>query len=190
MNDKKQVKESLISIQKTITLIEYYNFDLGHYHIRELIIKWSKIYDHEWLPLAVMEAIYEGRLKAISVEQILNFWLNKGKVCKRFNREFERLVTFNVNFHFLTEDEFKAIFFSDNITNKAQYINHKNGRKNGNNGKVKPLEIIEKNTISEEDYITNFQPLEDYSSCFNKLKSFVEQTNSSDKLSVDDHPKE
>ena len=184
------MKESLISIQKTITLIEYYNFDLGHYHIRELIIKWSKIYNHEWLPLAVMEAIYEGRLKAISVEQILNFWLKKGKICNRFNSEFERLVTFNVNFHFLTEDEFKAIFFSENIINNAQSFNHKNGSKNGNNCKVKPLEINDKDNINQEDYITNFQPLEDYSSCFNKLKSFVDQTNSLDKLSFDDQAKE
>lgn len=184
------MKESLISIQKTITLIEYYHFDLGHYHIRELIIKWSKIYDHEWLPLAVMEAIYEGRLKAISVEQILNFWLNKGKVCNRFNTEFERLVTFNVNFHFVTEDEFKAIFFSDHITNKAQSINYKNGSNNVNNGQIKPNKITKKNNIIVQDSITNFKPLEDYSSCFNKLKSFVEQANFSDKFSFDDQTKE
>ena len=190
MNDKKQVNESLISIQKTITLIEYYHFDLGHYHIRELIIKWSKIYNHKWLPLAVMEAIYEGRLKAISVEQILNLWLKKGEVCNRFNREFERLVTFNVNFSSLTEDEFKTMFFTENKTKKAQSVNQHRRDNNGNNGKIKPIEIIEKDTITEEDCITNFQPVEDYSSCFNKLKSFVEQTNSSDKLSLDDQTKE
>lgn len=75
----KNVNESLSQIQESIILMKYYSFDLSGYQFRELIVKWTKIYPHNWLPLAVTEAIYQGRLKAISVEQILNVWQKKVK---------------------------------------------------------------------------------------------------------------
>lgn len=181
------MNDSLISIQKTITLIRYYNFDLGNYPLREIIIKWSKIYNHEWLSLAVMEAIYQGKLKLVSVGQILNLWNKKRQVCIHFNTEFERLISFNLDFYPLREKEFRRMFFLENNTNLGKFINPTKTSNNCINSQEDKQSKINKNmTTIEGDFITNFQPLEDYSSCFHKLKSLVEQANLSKKLSFDD----
>ena len=43
--------------------------------------------------MAVIESLYRGRYKAISVEQILTIWLRRGQPFHRFNGEFERLIS-------------------------------------------------------------------------------------------------
>jgi hypothetical protein len=151
------VNESLFLIKKTINLIENYHFDLGGYQIRELIVKWSKIYPHEWLPLAVIEAIYQGRMKAISVDQILSFWQKKGKIVKHFNREFERLITFNLDLDNLDDEKIMGIFFNSHYQIKMPDLSNHNNSENGK------LEIESQENINQEESIINFQPLEDYS---------------------------
>lgn len=177
------MNESLFLIKKTITLIEKYHFDLGGYKIRELIAKWSKIYAHEWLPLAVIEAIYQGRIKAVSVEQILSFWEKKGKVIKHFNSEFERLITFNLNLDDLNDEKIRAIFFDSHQGLKMPDFSNHYGL-----DEAQP-EIEYQENIIQEEAIMNFQPLEDYSHCFHKLKSFVEDSDSPKKISFDDYLK-
>ncbi|BAQ63096.1 hypothetical protein GM3708_3502 [Geminocystis sp. NIES-3708] len=143
------MNENLNYISQTIILIKYYGFELHGYNIKELIIKWTKIYPHYWIPLAVIEAIYQGRLKAISVEQILNIWLKKGVINLSFNYEFSRLINPEKSSSIEDYEELKDIF--------SNLYDHKK---------------IEFNMM-EESSVNNFQPLDDYSECFQKLKKFI-----------------
>lgn len=73
-------------------LLRYYSFDLGGYPVEQLLGHWLTQYSAEWIRLAVIEALYQGRYKAISVEQILVLWQRRQQAFCHFNREFERLV--------------------------------------------------------------------------------------------------
>lgn len=80
------------SAELTVNLLVHYSFDLNGYSASELINRWRSDYPVNWLHIAVIEALYQGRYKAISVQQILNFWLRRGQVIYHFNMEFERLI--------------------------------------------------------------------------------------------------
>lgn len=80
----------------TVALLLHYIFDLGGYSAREKVEYWLRLYPANWVRLAAIEALYQGRYKAISVEQILNFWQRRGQVLPHFNCEFERLVCGNI----------------------------------------------------------------------------------------------
>jgi hypothetical protein len=73
-------------------LLVHYSFDLSGYNTSELIDRWEAEYPLHWLHLAVIEALYQGRYKAVSVQQLLNFWQRRGQVIYHFNTEFERLI--------------------------------------------------------------------------------------------------
>lgn len=74
------------------SLLIHYSFDLGGYPAKELIAVWLNNYSASWVRCAVIEALYQGRYKAVSVEQILAFWQRRGLALYHFNHEFERLV--------------------------------------------------------------------------------------------------
>ena len=74
------------------TLLINYSFDLNGYITDELIACWHNTYPLSWLHLAVIEVLYQGRYKAISVRQILALWHKRGQVCCHFNLEFENLI--------------------------------------------------------------------------------------------------
>lgn len=79
----------------TVDLLVHYIFDLAGYTPSELIDHWLKDYPARWVRLAVIESLYQGRYKAVSVEQILVFWKRRGQALYHFNHEFERLVCGN-----------------------------------------------------------------------------------------------
>ncbi len=74
------------------TLLVHYSFDLSHSTAAELIDKWLEDYPAQWLRLAIIEALYQGRYKSISVEQILACWQRRSKPIYHFNWEFEQLI--------------------------------------------------------------------------------------------------
>lgn len=158
------MNDSLNQIQETIALMKYYSFDLNGYEFRELIAKWTKIYPHNWLPLATTEAIYQGRLKAISVEQILNVWLKKGKVKQSFNYEFMRLIKPDLNS--VDIDKYLDIngIIENGLVSKEKLL-----------GQVSKDDFLSENLkdINRDSTVDNFSPLEDFSHCFQKLKAFV-----------------
>ncbi|WP_248277537.1 hypothetical protein [Brasilonema sp. UFV-L1] len=80
------------SADLAIALLTHYSFDLGGYSASELVNLWQKQYPGNWLHLAVIEALYQGRYKAISVQQILTCWQRRGQAIFHFNMEFERLI--------------------------------------------------------------------------------------------------
>jgi hypothetical protein len=73
-------------------LLDYYSFDLGGYAAAELIRGWLAEYPAPWVRTAVVEALYQGRYKAISVEQILALWKRRDHPIHHFNHEFERII--------------------------------------------------------------------------------------------------
>ncbi|TYQ31707.1 hypothetical protein [Pseudanabaena sp. UWO310] len=74
-----------------IALLQHYSFDLGGYTINDLTRAWGN-FRPEWVRQAVIESLFQGRYKAVSVNQILHLWERKGEPNCRYNREFERLV--------------------------------------------------------------------------------------------------
>jgi len=75
-----------------VELMTHYSFDQGETPIQQLVNQWLQVYPAQWVRLALIEALYQGRYKAISVEQILALWQRRGQPIYRFNHEFERLV--------------------------------------------------------------------------------------------------
>ncbi len=74
-------------------LLIHYSFDLSGLSADLLISGWLRQHQANWVRLAVIEALYQGRYKAVSVEQILAFWHRRGQPLYHFNHEFERLVS-------------------------------------------------------------------------------------------------
>jgi hypothetical protein len=79
-------------IDLAIALLTHYSFDLGGYKATELVMHWQDQFPFNWLHLAVVEALYQGRYKAISAQQILTMWQRRGQPTFHFNMEFERLI--------------------------------------------------------------------------------------------------
>ncbi|MEQ8757346.1 MAG: hypothetical protein RID09_27995 [Coleofasciculus sp. G1-WW12-02] len=75
-----------------VELLSHYGFELRGYSATELVEFWLEEYPAQWIRLAVIEALYQGRYKAISVEQILAVWGRREQPIYRFNHEFERLI--------------------------------------------------------------------------------------------------
>ncbi|MEB3164445.1 MAG: hypothetical protein VKK80_14540 [Prochlorothrix sp.] len=50
-------------------------------------------YPAAWIRLAVIEALYQGRYKTVSVSQILAIWQRRNKPLCHFGREFESIIT-------------------------------------------------------------------------------------------------
>lgn len=81
-----------LSLAQARSLIDSYAFDLGHVDAESLLKYWLELYQASWIRLATVEALYLGRYKAISIEQILNVWLRIGSPNPHFTYEFERLI--------------------------------------------------------------------------------------------------
>ncbi len=75
-------------------LLEDYSFDLGGYKAGELVAIWQERLgaDPSWIRAAAIEALYQGRYKAYSVEQILQTWKRRGYPIRHFTGEFERII--------------------------------------------------------------------------------------------------
>ncbi len=80
-------------IAYAVALLNHYKFELRGYTAPELVNLWLRNYQANWVRLGVIEALYQGRYKAVSVEQILAVWARRGQPIFRFNHEFERLIS-------------------------------------------------------------------------------------------------
>ena len=86
-----QLTQDAATAYATALLVQYC-FDLRGYQAEELVRAWLHNYKSSWVRLAVIEALYQGRYKAVSVEQILATWNRCGLPKSHFNGEFERLI--------------------------------------------------------------------------------------------------
>ena len=82
-----------LAIAYAIALLSHYKFELRGYKAEELVNLWLRNYPANWVRLGVIEALYLGRYKAVSVEQILAVWGRRGQPIYRFTHEFERLIS-------------------------------------------------------------------------------------------------
>jgi hypothetical protein len=60
--------------------------------LSKVLSTWHETFSAEWIPLAVVQAAYQGRYKVASVEQILRFWKRRGEPRCNFDREFKRMI--------------------------------------------------------------------------------------------------
>ncbi|HEY9627113.1 MAG TPA: hypothetical protein V6C84_07410 [Coleofasciculaceae cyanobacterium] len=73
-------------------LLKRFSFDLNGFTAEQLAFTWLAQYPDHWVCLSLVEALYQGRYKAVSVEQILRFWQRRGQPLYHFNHEFERII--------------------------------------------------------------------------------------------------
>ena len=86
-----ELKQNLV-VAQTAALLICYGFETRGQTIQRLTEQWLEKYQPNWLRLATIEALYLGRYKTVSVEQILNIWLRRGTPTYHFNHDFERLI--------------------------------------------------------------------------------------------------
>lgn len=79
-----------------LCLLRYYGFDLDSHNIEEQMADWLEHYSARLIVQAIIEALYQGRYKTVSVNQILALWKRRGQTICHFNHEFERLVGGNL----------------------------------------------------------------------------------------------
>lgn len=79
-----------------LCLLRYYGFDLNAYTVEEQMADWLEHYPARLIVQAIIEALYQGRYKTVSVDQILALWQRRGQTICHFNHEFERLVGGNL----------------------------------------------------------------------------------------------
>ena len=91
-NSTKATFEDRTATAHAIDLLTHYSFDLGNQTAPQLLDHWLADYSTGWIRWAVIEALYQGRYKAVSVEQILKLWQRRKQPCYHFSYEFERLV--------------------------------------------------------------------------------------------------
>jgi len=78
---------------EVVALLDHYRFDCDRYTIDTLVTYWCMDYPLAWVKLAVIEALYQGRYKSLSVEQILQGWQRRTQPTFHFSHEFERLIS-------------------------------------------------------------------------------------------------
>ncbi|HEY9877100.1 MAG TPA: hypothetical protein V6D29_01530 [Leptolyngbyaceae cyanobacterium] len=78
-------------IEQVHRLLTQY-FDLGVCEVSAVVESWLQHFELLWVHNAVIEALYQGRYKLVSVEQILWFWQRRGQPLRHFSREFESII--------------------------------------------------------------------------------------------------
>ena len=70
--------------------IEIYGLELDGHQIDTILATWLKQYDPTWILKAIVESLYRGRYKIVSVENILKDWHRLGNPRYHFTPEYER----------------------------------------------------------------------------------------------------
>ncbi len=78
--------------QQAAILLENYRFELGNHDARQWVSLWLEFYRPSWIRDAVVEALYQGRYKSVSVRQILELWHRRGQPIRHVTYEFEAAI--------------------------------------------------------------------------------------------------
>jgi len=78
--------------QQAAVLLEGYRFELGGHDARQWVSLWLEFYRPSWIRDAVIEALYQGRYKSVSVRQILELWQRRGQPIRHVTHDFEAAV--------------------------------------------------------------------------------------------------
>lgn len=79
-------------IEPVYQLLNGYSFDVDDYPADMVIAGWLDQYGSVWVSHAITEALYQGRYKIVSIDQILQLWQRRGQPIRHFNREFESII--------------------------------------------------------------------------------------------------
>jgi hypothetical protein len=72
------------------TAIEHYGLELEDDRVDTVILMWFQTYDPAWVVKALVEALYRGRYKVKSVDNILRDWQRRGSPFYKFTPDYER----------------------------------------------------------------------------------------------------
>ncbi len=78
--------------QQAITLIKSFSLELEQYSPESQVLYWLNQYRAAWIRDAIIEAVYQGRYKVISVEHILSIWQRRGQPVCHFTSGFEQVI--------------------------------------------------------------------------------------------------
>ena len=78
--------------QQAITLIKSFSLDLEDYGPESQVLYWLNQYRAAWIRDAIIEAVYQGRYKIISVQNILDLWQRRGQPVRHFTSGFEQVI--------------------------------------------------------------------------------------------------
>lgn len=81
-----------IEAQQAAALLANYRFELGNHDARQWVSLWLESYRPAWIRDAVIEALYQGRYKSVSVRQILELWQRRGQPIRHVTHDFEAAV--------------------------------------------------------------------------------------------------
>lgn len=81
-----------LEAQQAAALMEGYRFELGGHDARQWVSLWLEFYRPSWIRDAVVEALYQGRYKSVSVRQILELWNRRSQPIRHVTYEFEAAV--------------------------------------------------------------------------------------------------
>jgi S-adenosylmethionine synthetase len=95
------------------TFLERYGFELEGQASQAWVERWSKQFPASWIPAALLEALYQGRYKATSVEQILRLWQRRGAPHLTFPPDIAQGVNLALESRTSQEDEFDLIGAGD-----------------------------------------------------------------------------
>ncbi|PZV06862.1 MAG: hypothetical protein DCF32_08780 [Leptolyngbya sp.] len=79
-------------VEPIYQLLTSYSFDAEGYPTEAVIAGWLAEFGPVWVSHAITEALYQGRYKVISIDQILKLWQRRGQPIRHFNREFESII--------------------------------------------------------------------------------------------------
>jgi hypothetical protein len=71
-------------------IINIYGLALDEQQVEAILATWSQKYDSAWILKAIVESLYRGRYKLVSVDNILKDWQRIGKPRYNFTPEYER----------------------------------------------------------------------------------------------------
>ncbi len=112
------------TLNRISALLSRYGFDLNGVPIAQLIKEWSADYSVYWIRLSIIEALYQGRYKAISIEQILRLWQRRGQATYHFSYDFERLITEKLVINDLSKELTETQNFSEKSTDQQKKTDH------------------------------------------------------------------
>lgn len=172
-----KVNVSNVVMQQLIQgLIEKYGFELDGETSDCLVRRWLDQYEELWVRLAIIEALYQGRYKVISVEKILSLWQRRGHAKFHFSYEFERLICRRLPKslqEFSQQAETESATVKANPTSNAldkPKPTHQQRRKPKKAEQSEEKETQQKQLPSSES-INRFTPLFDRSQFYSKLKA-------------------
>lgn len=78
--------------RQAINLIKSFSLELDQYSPESQVLYWLNTYRAPWIRDAIIEAVYQGRYKIISVQHILSIWQRRGQPVRHFTSGFEQVI--------------------------------------------------------------------------------------------------